>query len=229
MISINAVQEIISQNNPNGYYSVCRNYEESYWKHIPDWILDFSSKIKINNILDIGLAYGTLALFSKLNTEANLYAVDHIKYISHDLLDKYAINYMTKNIETDDIIFDNKFDLIIFTEVFEHLNYYCIPTLLKIKDLLDDEGALMFSTPAQEYWGKVSIYDTWKDMPTVDREIEIKDEHIYQYNLKELLEIFETVGLGIDKLQLANGINGMKHFNIQLSKRLLRGTGFPRP
>ncbi|MEN6390485.1 MAG: hypothetical protein ABFD04_08700 [Syntrophomonas sp.] len=107
MISINAVQDIISQNNPNGYYSVCRNYEESYWKHIPDWILDFSSKIKINNILDIGLAYGTLALFSKLNTEANLYAVDHIKYISHDLLDKYAINYRTKNIETDDIIFDN--------------------------------------------------------------------------------------------------------------------------
>lgn len=219
MISINIVQELIAQNNAGEYYSVYRHYEELYWKHIPGWILDYSKKNKINNILDIGLAYGTLALFSKLNTMANLYGIDLIKNISDELLKKYAITYMTKNIEIEDIAFEKKFELIIFTEVFEHLNYYCIPTLLKIKDLLDDNGVLMFSTPAQESWGKISTYDSWRDMPTVDQNIEIKDEHIYQYNLKELLEIFIMVGLKIDRFHLADGANGMKHFNMQLSKK----------
>ncbi|MEN6348697.1 MAG: methyltransferase domain-containing protein [Syntrophomonas sp.] len=219
MISIDIVQELIAQNNPQEYYSVYRHYERLYWKHIPGWILGYSRENKINNILDIGLAYGTLALFSKFNTMANLYGLDLIKNISDELLIKHDIKYMTKNIETDDISFDRKFELIIFTEVFEHLNYYCIPTLSKIKDLLDDNGVIMFSTPAQEFWGKTLTYGSWKDMPNIDQDIEIKDEHMYQYNLKELLEIFKIVGLKIDKFLLADGFKGMKHFNMQLSKR----------
>lgn len=220
MISISAVQDLISFNKPNDYYFVYRHYEESYWQHIPGWISDFSKSHEINNILDIGLAYGTVALYARLNTRAKVYALDSAKYISDKLLTKYGIDYMTKNIETEDISYKHKFDLIIFTEVFEHLNYYCIPTLLKITSMLDDQGVIMFSTPAQEFWGKTIYYESWKDMPTTDQNIEIKDDHIYQYSLKELLEIFKTVGLKIDKSCLSNGVNDMKHFNMQLSKDL---------
>lgn len=220
MISINIIQDLISQNNPNGYYLVYRQYEESYWQHIPGWISEFSSCNTIDNILDIGSAYGTIALYARLNTGANVYALDLTKYISDDLLAKYGIHYTAKNIETEDIIYDHKFDLIIFTEVFEHLNYYCIPTLIKIIEILDDNGVIMFSTPAQEFWGRVSIYNSWKDMPNTDESIEINDAHIYQFNFEELLDIFKTVGLKIDRLGLADGVNGMKHFNMQLSKNL---------
>ncbi|MEN6462536.1 MAG: class I SAM-dependent methyltransferase [Syntrophomonas sp.] len=218
MISISIVQDLIAQNNPNKYYFVYRQYEEAYWQHIPGWISEFSRDNKIGNILDIGLAYGTIALYARLNTGADVYALDSAQYISDDLLAKYDIHYVTKNIETEDVIYEHKYELIIFTEVFEHLNYYCIPTLLKIKKMLADNGVIMFSTPAQEFWGRTGEYESWKDMPTIDKKIETKDAHIYQYNLKELLEIFKTVGLKIDKFRLSDGFNNMKHFNMQLSK-----------
>ncbi len=221
MVALSIVQQLISLNHPSGYYSVYQHHEESYWQHIPNWILEAGQTSRIDTILDIGLAYGTLGLFSKLNTGADLYGLDLVKLISDDLLKRYAINYMTKNIETEEVAYDTRFDLIIFTEVLEHFNYYCIPTLLKIKAMLNDGGIIMFSTPAQEYWGKVSSYDSWRHMPTTDQPVELKDAHMYQYSLDELTDIFKIIGIKIDRMQLADGMNSFKHFNMQLSKEMV--------
>ena len=215
MISIKETQQIILQNNPHGYYSTYMQYEQSYWSNIPSWILKQNN---ITNVLDIGCAYGSIGLFTKFNTNADLYCIDFMKYMSDELIEKYDINYQINNIETDAFPFSQKYDLIIFTEILEHLNYSPITTLEKIANLLTDNGVIMLSTPSAEYWGKLPYYNSWKDMPNIDQEIEIKDQHIYQFNLDELKKIIKIVGLKIDKMQMSSGTNGLKHFNMQLSK-----------
>jgi SAM-dependent methyltransferase len=211
-------QSEISALNPNGYYETYKKYEFGYWQYIPNWIYRYCQSNKIERILDVGIAYGTLALFTKLISNCDSYGVDFVKYISDDLVNKYDIKYQINNIETDQFPWDIKFDLILFTEVFEHLNYNVVPTLQKIKNLLSENGKIFFSTPDAKFWGRCKLYNSWKDMPDITQKIEIRDQHIYVFNESELLEIFKIVGLKIDKIMWADGFNGQKHFNMQLSK-----------
>jgi SAM-dependent methyltransferase len=219
-MNIKEVQEIVLDNNPNLYYPVYKNYEELYWGKIPEWIIEYNKDNKIDSCLDIGIAYGSLAMYVKLNTDCDLYGVDFVKYISDDLIRKYDINYKINNIEIDNFPWDKKFNVIIFTEIFEHLNYNPLRTLYNIKNLLTDNGKIFFSTPdSSSAWGKINTYyNSWIDIPEIGQEVEIRDEHIYQYNIDELLEIFKIVGLKIDKLDYSESSENMKHFNIQLSK-----------
>jgi len=225
MFSVKDAQKIISENNPNGYYETYKKYEELYWKYIPNWIRRYSKTKKVKNVLDLGIAYGTLGIFTKMNTECNLYGVDFIKYMSEELIENYNINYSIKNIELDELNFNVKFDIIIFTECFEHLNFNPIPTLNKIKNLLTDDGVLMFSTPdSDSSWGKLSKYKTYKDIPLPNEQSEILDKHIYQYNLTELREIFDEVGLNIQKTYYTESGKNVMHFIIQLSKNSKGGS-----
>jgi 2-polyprenyl-3-methyl-5-hydroxy-6-metoxy-1,4-benzoquinol methylase len=216
MITIPEIQNIILNTNPHSYYETYMKYENNYWNNIPQWIIDYSKNKKINNILDIGCGYGTLGLFTKLNTNANLYCIDFMQYASNDLIEKYNINYKLNNIETEEFPWDIKFEICNFTEIFEHLNCNCIKTLTKIKNLLTDDGVIFFSTPNASTWGKLNQYNSWKDIPEIVDILE--DKHIYQYFESELFEIFKMVGLKIDKSKLSKSINGFDHFNIQLSK-----------
>ena len=221
MISIQDVQDILSdeKNNPHGYYNVYKKYETAYWEFIPRWILRYAKTKEVKNVLDIGIAYGTLGLFAKLNTGCNLYGIDFMRYMSDELIQKYDIKYLPKNIETDEFKFDAKFDICIFTEALEHMNFSVIPTLLKIKNLMTDDGLLFLTTPdAESGWGKLRRYKTYNDMPKIGDKITIEDTHIYQFNLSELKEIFNTVGLNIDKVYYSESSKNMKHFNFQLSK-----------
>lgn len=77
----------------------------------------------------------------------------------------------------------------------------------------------MFSTPDSESdWDKLPQYSSWKDIPNADNKIEIQDKHIYQYCLFELREIFNIVGLKIDKIEYSILRYNYKHINLQLSK-----------
>ena len=44
---------------------------------------------------------------------------------------------------------------------------------------------------------------------------------MYQYSLDELTDIFKIIGIKIDRMQLADGMNSFKHFNMQLSKEMV--------
>jgi 2-polyprenyl-3-methyl-5-hydroxy-6-metoxy-1,4-benzoquinol methylase len=215
---LDQAQSEISALNPNGYYETYKKYEFGYWQYIPNWIFRYCQNNNVKNTLDVGVAYGTLALFTKLISSCDLYGVDFVKYISDDLVKKYDIKYQINNIEIEQFPWDIKFDVILFTEIMEHLNYNILPTLLKIKSLLSKNGKIFLSTPDAFFWGKCNEYKNWQDMPDISKIIEIKDQHIYQFGETELLEIFKTVGLKFDKIMWADGFNGMKHFNIQLSK-----------
>jgi SAM-dependent methyltransferase len=222
MITIPEIQDIIMSNNPNGYYSTYKQYEQGYWEYIPDWIIQYSHNNRTRNFIDCGVAYGTLGMFTKLNIGANFYAIDFVKYMSDELIQKYDINYKLANIELDDFNeWYGKFDCCIFTEALEHMRHSPINVLTKIKNMLTKNGVIFLTTPTQETWGKITkYYADWKHMlfpyPIPNRKF--LDEHVYVYSENELLEIFDIAGLKIDKWQLSEGQKGLKHFNIQLSK-----------
>ena len=157
--------------------------------------------------LSIGTAYGTLLLYTMLNHNCNAYSIDNKQIMSNELIDKYNIKFQMKSIETDEFEYDIKFDAIILTEVFEHFNFKPIATMKKIADMLTDDGMIYFSTPDSNKSGKLGYYSKWDDMPEANTKHNILDAHIYQFNIDELKDIFNQVGLYIYKMNSSNNSN----------------------
>lgn len=210
-------QQIIMANNPRGYYCVgYKDAELNYWKDMLPWIYDHIHEKLNAQCLDIGAAYGTLSIFCKVvNPSIILTIVDFVKYTSDELINKYNIKFILKNIETDEIEFDKKFDIIILTEVFEHFNFNPIETLKKISNLLSENGRLYLSTPNSSVCGKLPEYTSYKEMPLPTKSITVRDQHIYQYSYDELLEIFKNSNLTTEKFSCIDG----EHFNIELKRK----------
>lgn len=103
-----------------------------------------------------------------------------------------------------------KYDLIIMTEVFEHFILKPLKVMQKIHDLLADEGVLILTTPN---WGHVHIYERWEDMPEDEQindekyERMLKCEHVYQYEKKELEDIFRQCGFEVVKYKISDSNN----------------------
>ncbi|HBM79924.1 MAG TPA: hypothetical protein DD426_03650 [Clostridiaceae bacterium] len=214
---ISSVQSDILELCENGYYKLAyMNEEKKYWPCIPSWMLDEKSNNRIKNILDIGCGYGTLSITAKLLYKCNVCCMDFINaYLSKKIIDKYNLNFKIGNIETDRIPWNFKFDIILLTEVIEHFNFNSLPTLIKIREALSDNGSLFLSTPDAEYYGRPDYYRNYKNMPAPKKGIPIRDCHIYVFNKRELLDIFDKTGFSISRLQKTES----HHFNIKLVKK----------
>ena len=214
-------QEEISALEPHPHYiSAYRNQEERYWEKIPKWIYEDNIKKKINRILDVGGAYGTLALFCKNIFNCQVYMTDFMDvYVSQSFLKKHKVNFQVNNIEIDSFPWDLSFDIIIFTEILEHLNFHPVPTLKKLYSLLSDDGGhLYLSTPDAEEWGRVTkFYSSVNDMPPPKRGNSIVDEHVYQYYKDELINVIKETGFKIVRFDYSPGV-AARHFNLALIK-----------
>ena len=108
------------------------------------------------------------------------------------------------------------------TEVIEHLLYNPIPLLKKLKNSLKKDGVLFLSTPnaTNPIWGRVTtVYKKFSDIPYFKVGMEYKkglDNHIWQYNLNEIIYVIQKSGFAIDKLDYSNDI---MNFNIKLKKK----------
>lgn len=194
-IFLTRAQKIVSANNAKPYYDLAyRPAEVSYWEDLIERIQEETNKIDSPKILDIGIAYGTLSTFCKeVNKSAKLTAVDFVRYISDDLIKSLEIDFRFANFEKENVIFENNFDIILLTEVLEHFNFNPIHTINKIANILSDGGSLFISTPNSEskLWGRLKEYNSYKDMPSIEEDILIRDQHIYQFSFSEISEIMD--------------------------------------
>lgn len=166
------------------------------------------------DILEIGPGYGLLSATVKaINKNSN---IDWVVYKSEYVEDGEDISgffeyiksknpecrheYYQGFIEDPAFKLEKKYDLILMTEVFEHLIASPIDTVKKMRDSLKPEGCIYLSTPN---WKHLYLYQTWKDMKRFE-EFESLEEymkfnvgHNYQYNKDELEEIFRICGLKI--------------------------------
>lgn len=210
---IKDVQDIIisayhRDGKQNSYYESNYSAQELfYWHPIPKWIMEMQS---VYSAIDIGAAYGTLLIFSALNKGTKiLHAIDPVEYMSKSLISDFGIVLHTLDFERSDFESNDKFDLVIFTEVIEHLNFHPASTLNKIKRLMHKDSRLLISTPDALEWGRTTKYYSTLDEipPFAEQNSKWVDDHIWQYTKEELDEIFIKNGFIIEKFTYAPGVS----------------------
>lgn len=215
---IKNIQSIISKHYTEEAFGPYRKDEMYYSYYIPQYIEQDASLNKVESVLDIGCGYGTLIGFAKNEYNCEAYAVDKFLSMPEELRKELGIQYAGMDVEFDPFPFDVKFDRIIFTEILEHLRYSPVPTLIKIKNQLRDDGYLYLSTPdAESEWGRITtFYNSIDEMPNLGKR-DYVNQHVYQYTAAELDKIFDEAGLKIVEKKISNPWWG-RHFNLKLSK-----------
>jgi 2-polyprenyl-3-methyl-5-hydroxy-6-metoxy-1,4-benzoquinol methylase len=102
------------------------------------------------------------------------------------------------------------YDLLIFTETLEHLNFHPVQTLSKLRQMLSLNGQIILTTPDAVEWGRVTTY-----YPSLDaiphytgQVVEWIDGHIWQYTREEVEMVIRAAGLEVVKFAYARGGSG---------------------
>lgn len=97
-------------------------------------------------ILDIGITPNTFAI-KRLHPSAEVCALDITNYMEPSCK-KFGVKFSTCDLTQDTIPYpDNYFDVIIFTEVLEHLIARPREVLTKIKQVLNPSGKIILTVP----------------------------------------------------------------------------------
>lgn len=170
-----------------------------------------------HTLLDIGCAYGTQsAMFSQMGYDVT--AIDCMKLVSSKFMKDNKVKYSICNIETDEI--KGKYDVIVFSEVLEHLNYNPFKVMLKIREALNDGGFLIVSTPPGEdikhrvakeaKEGRYANYAHYRDIPEAYNGYKFIDAHHHLYTRTELVQLLHESGFTINECFMAN--RGQSHY-----------------
>jgi 2-polyprenyl-3-methyl-5-hydroxy-6-metoxy-1,4-benzoquinol methylase len=210
-------QDTISRLVANPYYQEkYRSVEHLYWLHIPAWIDAFCADRVVDRILDVGCAYGTLLVHGKRITGAQPFGLDFIDaFMSPALAADQGIDFRIGNVELEALPWSHRFDMVIFTEVLEHFNFQAVPTLVKVRNAVSDRGRLFLSTPDSAEWGRTyKYYRRYADLPDPGLGHPIHDDHVWQFNRKELEAVVAEAGWQIRRLAYAPG-DGRRHLNLE--------------
>ncbi len=213
-------QELVAAAGPHPYYLEKYRREEAWcWLHLARWLWDDGRAEKPLRCLDIGCAYGTLAVYCRRIFSCEVYCTDCTdEYLSPALARKYGLTFAVSDIETETPPWEGGFDVVIFSEVLEHLNCHPVPTLARIAGLLSQGGRLYLSTPDAAEWGRRRrYYASFEDMPAPGAAGERIDDHIYHYRREELARIVEAAGLRVARWAYSPGVSG-RHHNLTLRK-----------
>lgn len=163
-------------------------------------------------LLDAGAAYGTLTKYLK-DEGWDAHAIDAMPELWNDW---DGIPFEKVNLETDDIPWDG-FDVVLFTEVIEHLNYNPVPVVEKLYKATAPGGLVICTTPMKELQGRTHPNDGrykhylhYKDIPLPWNGYTFVDDHHYFYLARELAQLFHEVGYEIGRIYPIR--NGHTHF-----------------
>jgi SAM-dependent methyltransferase len=222
--AITAIQKDIARADKSEeayYWNSYAPVEPRYWSKIAAWMVEDSiertyvRKQTVNGILDLGCGYGTLLSFAAGVYGTKGTCFDVVPYLQPEIQQKYNLQFVEGNIEKDAFPEGRLFDVVIMTEVLEHLNFQPVPTLKKVYDSLNEDGTFFLSTPdADAGWGRTTkYYPAVSEIPAVDPNAKWIDDHIWQYNREELEGVLHEAGFKIKKIDLSDGVQG-KHFNV---------------
>jgi 2-polyprenyl-3-methyl-5-hydroxy-6-metoxy-1,4-benzoquinol methylase len=184
---------------------------------VPVWLRKLKkARIPVARVLDIGGAYGTLALYCKRLFACEVFVTDFVdSYLASRLSEEFGIEFRISNIETEELPWPYRYDVILLTEVLEHFNFQPQQTLEKIRDLLSDDGRLFLTTPDAKEWGRTTTYyDSLSSIPAVTVGTPPIDAHIWQYSRREVIEL--VTGFEIERFSCSP--SRKRHFNLQLRR-----------
>lgn len=168
-------------------------------------ILDRIPIAQCKNVLDIGIGHAYLLSYIKeVNPECNVTGVD-IDYlwetkINKERVEKYGIRKVVCDISQEKIPLNEKFDVIIFSEVLEHLNFNKKSKeelIDEIYNLLEPNGLLIVATPNVAslahiiaLWLNRNFQDEFNDTHIKGRLKYGRSPHIREYTIPELEKLF---------------------------------------
>ncbi|MDH6669694.1 2-polyprenyl-3-methyl-5-hydroxy-6-metoxy-1,4-benzoquinol methylase [Paenibacillus sp. LBL] len=186
------------------YLSSYKEEESTYWFPLLA-ILDSLLVARGTKVLDIGAAYGTLLMYSVLSG-AKAYGLDMIPdYWSEELEQDYGVRWNLCNIEAEEIPGKEQFDVILFTEILEHMNYNPLPVLRKIKDRLTPGGSLLISTPWKRHFAPNQYDPDLLDMPYYQPGDGFIDAEIKYYTIDEMYALAENTAFQVKSFEVYNG------------------------
>jgi 2-polyprenyl-3-methyl-5-hydroxy-6-metoxy-1,4-benzoquinol methylase len=181
------------ENINSGFSYRLPDYAIQYWlENLEKTILSTQQK----NFLDIGAGNGRLSLLL-LNTFYNSGAaieVDADKDIWKNILEKNPTFTFHEGFLQDKFeeLKDKKFDLIMLSEVFEHVPPTDIPKFLaKLYQVLSDDGRIFLTTPNFVTQGPAEKSPLWHEKSPYG--------HHKHYSLQELHKILEKFGFQIER------------------------------
>ncbi|MGE0384100.1 MAG: class I SAM-dependent methyltransferase [Gammaproteobacteria bacterium] len=194
--------------------------EPRYWTRIAGWIVEdsivrnYARRRPATAILDIGCGYGTLLSWAADVHGAPGICMDVVPYLQPQVMARHRLRFAAGNVEKDPLP-PGRFDVVLMTEVLEHLNFQPVPTLRKIRAALADGGAFFLSTPdAGGGWGRTrKYYPSLSAIPPLDPAARWIDGHIWQYDEDELRGVMREAGFEILRLERSDGPQG-KHMNV---------------
>lgn len=219
--AVRSAQRLVAASDPNPHYAAAyRDAETRYWEHIPGWIVDDFGDSGASASLDVGCAYGTLAVYTQLVTGCDAYAVDFVPhYMSDRLVRSQGLHYAIANIELDPIPWERQFDIIIMTEVIEHLNFQARPTLERLAATLTPGGRIYMSAPDAAEWGpNHERYHRYADLPEPSEGLRstVVDDHIWHFTEEELRAVIDAAGLDVVRFAHSPGVEA-RHLNFTLA------------
>lgn len=166
--------------------------------------VEFSKGMRV---LDVGASPSHMAYVLK-QCGCDVVGIDHEPgHIQPQI--QNSISIIHANIEKDRLPFDdNTFDVILFTEVIEHLVYNPQKALKEIYRVLKPDGLVILTTPNAISLNKIIILLERKNIKWGGYKEFYKGSlyrrHNYEYTLEELKDLFNEAGFKIVKSQYLN-------------------------
>ena len=202
------VEEIIEQSKKYKQHPAFTHYVEGFKPYYEDV---FKLLPESKTSLDVGCAYGILAMMLAKRGDTTFASDMTSKYTSLPMLKDNGIEFIKNNIEKKSLPI--KVDLITFTETIEHLNSNPLKSIKRLYDALNDNGHIFCATVAKEKHGETVSMNhgekglwndlkSWKDIP--EYKGVWKDEHTYHYNQYDLVTLFSEAGFEIEDIGMLN-------------------------
>lgn len=168
--------------------------------------------------LDLGCAYGHLALMLKLRGD-DVSASDMTdEYTSRKMFREQGIKFIKNNIEKKDL--PGKYDLVTCTETIEHFNSNPLPAIKRMYNALNPGGHLFLSTVMRERHGDTTSMNNgqkglwndlrdWHDIPEYNGEW--KDQHAFHYDQWNLITLLSEAGFTVKEV---GNIENFSHYLI---------------
>jgi len=210
-------QEIIKESFEIGQDQRQLTYDNVAWQSYTQPNIENIMLVPVKETaLDIGCAYGTTSVFLKKLGWNKVMGIDITdRYVNKKLFDKYQIEFKQNNIMTDSI---PSADLIVFTEVLEHLNGDIQQVFNKLADSLNPDGYIVLSTPLKGvYKGKPLGKDltSYKELMKFQGDINSPiDDHYYLYSPGEIEGLCKNANLIIKKQNIEKWL----HYLLQKSQ-----------
>jgi 2-polyprenyl-3-methyl-5-hydroxy-6-metoxy-1,4-benzoquinol methylase len=195
----------------NNFNEALYNFKNpiKWWCDTTEWLLERYEGCRNISLLDVGPGVGIASLIYKellgvsLNW-INLREVrkEHLVTKQKNFLERENINIKYGCIEFDE--FEGSYDIIIFTDIIEHLACNPVNTMKKLYNMLKPNGHLVLTAVNKNREGRKSpkYYLSWRDMPSplnIGEEVLriTMTEHVYDYSLEEITDILSETGFKI--------------------------------